>query len=84
MQGGAQAGQSLLQGGLSAARTLQPAQSYSGTGAFLSGLAGNQQLMSGLGNWMSGLGTPAMTAASSTGGWGTGNYFGNQDLGAYL
>lgn len=54
---GGAAGQSLLQGGINAARTLQPSQSYSGTGAFLSGLAGNQQLMSGIGNWMSGLGS---------------------------
>lgn len=77
------------QGATNAANTLYNAQTaanaanaYSPVGAALMGAAGNQQLMSGLGNWFSG--TPAMTAASSTGGWGTGDYFGNQDLGAYL
>jgi hypothetical protein len=79
---GQSVGNTLLQGGLGAARTMQAANQYSPVGAGLTGLAGNQTLMSGIGNWFSG--TPSMTAASSTGGWGTGNYFGNQDLGAYL
>lgn len=57
MAGGAQAGQSLLAGGLGAARTMQGAQSYSPAGSFLSGLASNQQLTSGIGNWLSGLGS---------------------------
>ena len=77
------------QGATNAANTLYNAQTaanaanaYSPVGAALMGAAGNQRLMSGIGNWFSG--TPAMTAASSTGGWGTGDYFGNQDLGAYL
>lgn len=56
MSGGAQAGQSLLAGGLGAARTMQGANQYSPTGALLSGLAGNQQFTSGLGSWFAGLG----------------------------
>ena len=56
MSGGAKAGQSLLAGGLGAARTMQGANQYSPTGALLSGLAGNQQFTSGLGNWFAGLG----------------------------
>jgi len=77
------------QGATNAANTIYNAQTaanaanaYSPFGAALQGAAGNQQLMRGIGNWMTG--TPQMTAASSTGGWGTGDYFGNQDLGAYL
>jgi hypothetical protein len=77
------------QGAANAANTIYQAQqganaanAYSPFGAALQGAAGNQRLMSGIGNWMTG--TPQMTAASSTGGWGTGDYFGNQDLGAYL
>lgn len=76
------------QGATNAANTIYNAQTaanvanaYSPVGASLMGAAGNQQLMRGIGNWMTG--TP-MTEASSTGGWGTGDYFGNQDLGAYL
>ncbi len=53
---GANAGQALLQGGLGAARTLQATAGNSSTGALLSGLAGNQQFTSGIGNWLSGLG----------------------------
>ena len=52
---GANVGQTLLQGGLGAARTTQAANQYSPLGALFSGLSGNQQLTSGLGNWMSGL-----------------------------
>ncbi len=55
---GATAGQALLRGGLGAARTLQPAQSFSATGNFLSDLAGNRQFTSGVGNWLSSFGTP--------------------------
>jgi hypothetical protein len=55
-QAGANAGQALLRGGLSAAATLQPTQSYSGTGNFLADLAGNKQITSGIGSWLSGLG----------------------------
>lgn len=53
---GANAGSALLQGGLGAARTLQATAGNSPAGALLSGLAGNQQLTSGLGSWLSGLG----------------------------
>lgn len=84
MEGGAVAGRSLLAGGVGAAETVRPSAAYTATGNFLSDLAGNRQLTSGVGNWLSGLRTPPMTAASSTTGFGTGNYFGNQDLGAYL
>ena len=56
---GAQAGQSLLAGGMGAARTLQAGTSFSPTGALLSGMANNQQLTSGIGNWLSGLGSSA-------------------------
>lgn len=79
------------QAAANAADTLYRAQtnannmnSYSPWGAMLTGAAGNRQLTSGLGNLFSSWGTPAMTDASSSGGWGTGDYFGNQDLGAYL
>lgn len=51
---GQSVGQSLLAGGLGAARTTQAANQYSPVGATLSGLAGNQQLMRGVGNWFSG------------------------------
>lgn len=93
---GAQAGQSLLQGGLgsantllgastAAARNMQQANQFSPTGSFLSGLAGNQQFTSGVGNWMGG---GAQAAFSRTGlgssGFGSGLAYGNQDLGAYL
>ena len=37
-------------GGLGAARTTQAASGFSPTGALLSGLAGNQQFTSGVGN----------------------------------
>lgn len=55
--GGAQA-QALLAGGLGAARTQQAANQYSPAGALLSGLGSNQQVMSGLGNWFSGILNP--------------------------
>ena len=60
---GATAGQALLSGGLGAARTLQPAQSFSATGNFLSDLAGNRQFTSGVGNWLSSFGTPRVDAS---------------------
>lgn len=53
-QAGANVGQTLFQGGTNAARTMQQANSYSPVGAAISGLAGNQQLMQGLANWMTG------------------------------
>lgn len=60
-QSGAAAGQALLQGGLGAARTMQAGTGFSPTGALLSGLAGNRQFTSGVGNWLSGLGQPSGT-----------------------
>lgn len=60
-QSGAQAGQALLAGGLGAARTMQAGTGFSPTGALLSGLAGNRQFTSGVGNWLSGLGQPSGT-----------------------
>ncbi len=66
MAGGAQAGQSLLAGGLGAARTTQAASGFSPTGALLSGLAGNQQFTSGVGNWLSGLGGGSSAVPTGT------------------
>ena len=54
--GNQQAAQSLLFGGTNAARAMQQDNRYSPVGATLAGLANNQQLMSGIGNWISGLG----------------------------
>lgn len=51
---GANAGQSLLQGGLAAARTAQAGNAYSPWGAALQGFGSNQQFTRGLGTWMSG------------------------------
>lgn len=51
---GANVGQTLFQGGTNAARAMETANAYSPVGAALTGLAGNKQLMQGLGNWMSG------------------------------
>jgi hypothetical protein len=51
-QAGAQSGQSLLAGGLGAARTMQAANQTSGLGAAISGLGSNQQLIQGIKNWM--------------------------------
>lgn len=49
---GANVGQTLLQGGIGAARTMQQANAYSPVGSALSGAAANKDLMSGLSNWM--------------------------------
>lgn len=50
---GAQVGQSLLQGGLSAAKTMQAANQYNPYASTLQGLANNQQFTSGLGSLFS-------------------------------
>lgn len=55
------AANALMQGGLLSANSLYKANASSPFGAALSGAAGNQQLMQGLGNWFSGLNTPAPT-----------------------
>ena len=73
-QAGANVGQTLLAGGTNAARTMQAANSYNPYATALTGLAGNQQLMQGIGN----LFQPQNT------GFGTGSAFGNQDYGQYL
>jgi hypothetical protein len=49
---GANVGNTLLQGGLSAAKTIQGASGYSPVGDTLSGLAGNRQFIQDLTNWM--------------------------------
>lgn len=49
---GANVGQTLMQGGTNAARTLQAANSYSPVGSALMGLGQNPQLASSLGNWL--------------------------------
>jgi len=60
---GANVGQSLLQGGLSAAKTAQSANAFSPLGSALQGVATNPYLAQGLGNWMSG-GVPNYGAQS--------------------
>ena len=79
-QAGANVGNTLFRGGVGAAQAMQQANEYSPVGSAISGLAGNRQLMQGIGNWMGG--------GNATGympnNFGTGNAFGNQDLGAYL
>lgn len=54
----------LLQGGVNAANIMQQATSGSSTGAFLSGLANNQQFTQGVGNWLGGLMSPAPASPS--------------------
>jgi hypothetical protein len=51
---GATAGQALLRGGLGAAEVLGEANALSPMGSTLMGLSRNQQLTSGIGNWLSG------------------------------
>lgn len=52
---GANVGQALLTGGLSAAKTAQAANAYSPFGSFLQGAGSNQQLSQGLSSWFSNL-----------------------------
>jgi hypothetical protein len=77
---GANVGQTLLSGGVNAARALQPANAYNPYATALTGLAGNQQFTQGLSNWMGGGNARGYMPAE----FGTGSAFGNQDLGAYL
>jgi hypothetical protein len=49
---GANVGQSLLSGGLNAARTAQAGNAYSPVGSAVSGAASNQAFGSGVGNWL--------------------------------
>jgi hypothetical protein len=82
---GANVGNTLLQGGLGAAKTMQAGSSGSPFGAMLQGLGSNSQFTNGIANWMGG---GAQAAFSQTGlgssGFGSGLAYGNQDLGAYL
>lgn len=63
---GGNVGQSLLQGGLTAARTQQAGASGSGLGSFLTGAANNPQLISGIQNYFTP--TPTTFGAYSGGG----------------
>jgi len=63
---GGNVGQSLLQGGLTAARTQQAGASGSGLGSFLTGVANNPQLISGIQNYFTP--TPTTFGAYSGGG----------------
>jgi len=79
---GANVGQSLLQGGMGAARTMQQANAYNPYATALTGLGQNQQLTSGLAGLFN---TPAASPWSSGGtGFGTGSLWANQDYGQYL
>lgn len=51
---GANVGQSLLAGGMGAAKTMQAADAYSPWGSAISGAASNPQVQKALGQWMSG------------------------------
>jgi hypothetical protein len=61
---GANVGQSLLTGGLSAAKTMQAANSYSPFGTALQGLSSNPQFTSGLSQWIQGSNQPAYNQPS--------------------
>jgi hypothetical protein len=77
-QFGNNVGNTLLQGGTNAARTMQQATSYSPLGSTLQGLGSNSQFT----NSLAGLFKPQGTGYG--GGFGTGSSFGNQDYGAYF
>lgn len=66
-QAGAQSGQSLLAGGLGAAKTMQAANQTSGLGAAISGLGSNQQLIQGIKNWMSPSAAPDLSVVGYNG-----------------
>lgn len=66
-QAGAQSGQSLLAGGLGAAKTMQAANQTSPFGAALSGLGSNQQLIQGIQNWMSPSAAPDLSVVGYNG-----------------
>lgn len=86
---GANVGQSLLYGGLGAAKTLQASQGQSPLGTSLVNAASSPYLQSGLGNWMSGgMGNPLQAQFAQTtlgqSGFGTGLAYGNQDYGLFI
>ena len=78
-QAGANVGNTLLQGGTNAARTMQPANAFNPVADAISGASRNQQFTSGLANLFGGGARGYMPDN-----FGTGNAFGNQDLGTYL
>ena len=65
-QAGANMGNTLFQGGNAAALTMGAANAYSPWGAGFSGAANNQQLMSGLQNWLTPQATPTNMAGFQT------------------
>jgi len=69
---GAQAGQSLLLGGLGAAKTMQPSNALDPFARTLSNLGENRQFTSGLGNFIS----PYVNAQQAMGQYGAGNVYG--------
>ena len=85
---GANAGRIGLTGAqISGGLMTSPAVTNNPYAAFLGGLASpTSTLGQGLANWVTGTGYAAPTAYSAVGGggFGTGNVFGNQDLGTYL
>lgn len=58
---GANVGQSLLTGGMSAAKTLQAAQGMNPLATSIMGLGQNDKFTTGLGNWLGGLNQPTIT-----------------------
>ena len=67
-QAGGQAGQALLQGGLSAAKSLQAGSGYSPTAGAMYGLANSPGVNKALGNWWSGTNTGGSSAGSQLSG----------------
>ena len=62
---GANVGQSLLTGGISAAKTAQAGNSYSPFGTALQGLSNNPTLVNGLSQWIQGSNQPAYNQPSN-------------------
>lgn len=79
-QAGANVGQTLLRGGLSAAESMGAANAYNPLATALTGLSGNKQFTQGLSNWMGGGDARGYMPSN----FGTGSAFGNQDLGSFL
>ena len=81
-QAGANVGQTLFRGGMSAADTMQQANAYNPYATALTGLGQDKQFADAIAKRF---GTPAATPYSSGGtGFGTGSVWGNQDYGQYL
>lgn len=78
-QAGANVGQSLLTGGLSAAKTLQATAGYSPWGTALEGLGSNKDFRSGANNWLQSLSQPKSLAGTTQQGYG---YGGGSDFSA--